>query len=278
MKTDVKAKEEPKMVYVRKAKPEMNPETLNVNSDSFHPSGKQMQQMTVQNQQTHVDYTSGQVTTTYTTTTTSRIGPKVCKYFAQGRCKFGDECYYSHELLTQTISAPQVMPMTSKAQAIISQHTELEKFYLDRTSLVLDAVVVENTGYKQVVGNTIFPFVQQLVNDQAGIVTAMLLQFCTIEDLRAILQDHKLLVVRVAQANTCKQQREQVAVEPANKQVSQVAEIDDNVSESTEQSVQEAQKAKDVNDHVNVTTENAQKSNSKQEAFFNWAEAKATKV
>ena len=68
--------------------------------------------MTVQNQQTYVDYKTGQVTTKLTTTTTARIAPKQCKYWIAGKCKFGYECFYSHDLLTETAPLPQEEPMT----------------------------------------------------------------------------------------------------------------------------------------------------------------------
>ena len=119
------------MVWVKKTKPE--PSSFNVNAEDFVPSGKQVQHMTVQRKDTFVDYSTGQVTTTFTTTTTARIAPKACMYFAAGKCKFGNECYYSHELPTNTIPAP-VEPMTSKAKQVIKEHTELEKQYLNATS------------------------------------------------------------------------------------------------------------------------------------------------
>lgn len=70
----------------------------------------------------------------------AKIAPKACRYFALGRCKFGDECNYPHENMAQTAPAPQ-MPMTSKAMNVIAQHTELEKTYLETTKFVIDAVV-----------------------------------------------------------------------------------------------------------------------------------------
>jgi len=64
-----------------------------------------------------------------------------------------------------------------------------------------DAVIPENPNYKEAVGNAIYPFVQQLVNDRAPKITGMLIEFCPIDDIRLILKSYRLLVIRVAQAN-----------------------------------------------------------------------------
>jgi len=63
-----------------------------------------------------------------------------------------------------------------------------------------DAVIPQNPNYKEAVGDTLYPFVQQLANMKAPRVMGMILQYCTIEDIRLILKDHRLLVIRVGQA------------------------------------------------------------------------------
>ena len=241
--------EKTKMVYIKKVK---QPEpTFNVNSESFIPSGKQVQQMTVQQKERHVDYKSGQVTTRVTTTTTSMIAPKLCKYFMESRCVFGDGCFYSHYLPTETAPMPQEETITKKIEAETVQLTELEKSYVERSSQIIDAVVQENPQVAQLVGNTIYPFVQQLVNDKAARIVSHILRYCSIEDARKILMDYRHLVVRVGQAiEFDKQQQHEVAaseIAKASVEESIAEDYFDNISESTERS-----EATQTSDHVTV--------------------------
>ena len=114
--------------------------------------------MTVQRQDTHVDYATGQVTTTLTTTTTARIAPRQCKYFIAGKCKFGAECFYSHDLMTETVPMTHEMPMTTKFETV-QPTTELEQSYLENTRQIIHAVVEDNSNVKELVGNMIYPYV-----------------------------------------------------------------------------------------------------------------------
>lgn len=162
---------------------------------------------------------------------------------------------------------------------MINQLTELEQHYVKATSAIMCAVVTENPAYKELVGNTIYPYVFQLVNVQTPTITGMILEFCAVEDLRAILNDHRHLVVRVAQALELKAKRERAAAEAteAKEHEADVQEIDDNISEATQAS-DIGQKEADVN----VTT-TAQKSadnstqqsdeNEHENAFFTWTES-----
>ena len=228
-KAEVVTREMPKKAWVKKQKPQLS--EFNVNSSSFAPT------TAVPVENTHA--------------------AKLCKYFAEGKCKFGEKCVYSHQHLTQT------------AVRTINQVTALEHQYEVANRHIMVAVVAENPKHKELVGNMIFPYVFQLVNIQAPSIIAMILEYCPVEDLRAILMDYRHLVCRVAQALDSEVKREEAGKE-AQKHETNAADIDDNISEATQAS-DISQKEDDVN--ITTTTQQSDENDHKL-AFFAWTESK----
>ena len=112
---------------------------------------------------------------------------------------------------TFDVNSSPFVPSTLENK-IRTEFTDLEQFYMSMTKTILPAVHEYNNtiGCRNMVGYAVFPFVQQLVNEKAQKVTEMIITYCNMFDLRAILTDHKLLVIRVAQANEYLTTRQQV--------------------------------------------------------------------
>ena len=109
----------------------------------------------------------------------------------------------------------------------------------------------------------------------------MIIEICPVEDLRLILQDYQLLVIRVGQA--LKEIENRAAAKAEKEKATTTSDFDDNVSEATQATqLDEVPEVDEEEDDVNVSepiqqhgdnaTQQSEESEHKN-VFFSWAES-----